>query len=153
MFAVSETWLTPSTFDNEIIPTDYHIVRKDRDGRGGGVLLALFHFTLIPSPSSVEVLSVSLYLPARLIIIISVVYIPPCSDQLYFDSLLSHLRSLLDLGSPLFILGDFNCPDIDWSTLSAKSSSSMSVILFLTTICLKLSINPLILVNTYWTLL
>uniref|UniRef100_A0A1X7TPG6 Endonuclease/exonuclease/phosphatase domain-containing protein n=1 Tax=Amphimedon queenslandica TaxID=400682 RepID=A0A1X7TPG6_AMPQE len=88
IYAVSETWLTPSTFDNEIIPSGYHIIFR---------------------------------------LIISVVYIPSCSDQLYFDSLLSHLRCLLDFGSPLFILLEFNCPDIDWSTLYAKSFVSLSV--------------------------
>ena len=38
--AITETWLSDYDFDNEILPTNFSIYRKDRDSRGGGVLLA-----------------------------------------------------------------------------------------------------------------
>ncbi len=41
--AVTETWLNCNVSDNEVLPSGYKIVRKDRpsDKPGGGVLLAL----------------------------------------------------------------------------------------------------------------
>ena len=38
--ALTETWLTDSIFNNEILPRDFSIYRKDRRSIGGGVLLA-----------------------------------------------------------------------------------------------------------------
>ena len=40
---VTETWLTPTVLDKEILPRDYDIYRRDRptDRRGGGVLVAI----------------------------------------------------------------------------------------------------------------
>ena len=39
--AVTETWLTPNIENNEILDNSYTLFRKDRGGRGGGVLLAV----------------------------------------------------------------------------------------------------------------
>ena len=41
ILCITETWLSKDIFDNEIIPSGYTIYRKDRDSRGGGVLLAV----------------------------------------------------------------------------------------------------------------
>ncbi len=37
--AVTETWLYDQSIDAGIVISDYHIFRKDREGRGGRVLL------------------------------------------------------------------------------------------------------------------
>ena len=55
IIAVTETWLTDKILDNEILPSDYSIIRKDRHTRGGGVMLAIKNFKscnfAIPSQS------------------------------------------------------------------------------------------------------
>ena len=58
--AITETWLSDHIYTNEIIHSGYTVIRKDRDGRGGGVLLALkdcFKFTQLPSPNELEIIS------------------------------------------------------------------------------------------------
>ena len=57
----TETWLSPYVFDHEILLPSFTIFRKDRDGRGGGVLLAIKNFipcSLLHFPDHLEVLSV-----------------------------------------------------------------------------------------------
>ena len=58
---ITETWLYKDVFDNEIIPNGYTIYRKDRDSRGGGVLLAVkdnITSSQLSSPPNVEILTV-----------------------------------------------------------------------------------------------
>ena len=43
IIAVTETWLSDKIFNNEILPSNYSIIRRDRSSRGGGVLLAVKH--------------------------------------------------------------------------------------------------------------
>ena len=39
--AITETWLSNSILNGEILPSNYTIYRRDRASRGGGVLLAV----------------------------------------------------------------------------------------------------------------
>lgn len=58
----TETWLSDSIFDNEIIPTGYSIYRKDRGWRGGGVMVAVKNSicsAIVSSPPDLEVVTVS----------------------------------------------------------------------------------------------
>ena len=41
IIAVTESWLSEPVLNNEILPTDYTIYRRDRSSRGGGVLLCV----------------------------------------------------------------------------------------------------------------
>ena len=41
ILGVTETWLTDMIFDLEILPTNFTIYRKDRNSRGGGVMIAI----------------------------------------------------------------------------------------------------------------
>ena len=57
----TETWLSPYVFDHGILSPSFTIFRKDRDGSGGGVLLAIKNFipcSLLHSPDHLEVGSV-----------------------------------------------------------------------------------------------
>ena len=77
---VTETWLSGSFFDNEILPTGYSIFRKDRHSQGGGVLIAVASHILssfIYSQSYPDILIVKLLSPSP--VILCVVYIPPLS--------------------------------------------------------------------------
>ena len=125
IFAVTETWLSDFYFDGEILPFGYAIFRKDRKQRGGGVLLAVdqsLSASLLPSPPTLEVLTIKLNLGKP--VIVCVVYVPPSSDISTFKSLLSHLSSLFSSASTVCVVGDFNCPDINWPTLCGVSPMS-----------------------------
>ena len=54
------------------------------------------------------------------LIILCTVYIPPNSSD-SFDTLIPFLTDILSSNTPCFIVGDFNLPDICWSTLSGGS--------------------------------
>ena len=105
VFCLCETWLSDHIFDSEVLPHDFILYRKDRPSRGGGVLIAV-HVSI---PSS---------------LLSSPVYIPPNSCESYLLSLLNYLSDLLYSHSKCIIVGDFNFPDICWSTLSGTSSLS-----------------------------
>ena len=41
IIAITETWMNPDITDSEVLSADYSIYRRDRLGKGGGLLLAL----------------------------------------------------------------------------------------------------------------
>ena len=60
IIGITETWLTNNIYTNEIFPSGYRILRKDRDSRGGGVLLAFrnnLNITQLFSPNDLEIIS------------------------------------------------------------------------------------------------
>jgi len=123
---ITETWLTSEIFDNEILPNGYSIYRKDRDSRGGGVLLAIKNNitgSQMPSPSDLEIVTVLVSTQNPLII--CAIYIPPNSDDTYHEQLCNYLTDLVNSNTkPIILLGDFNFPDINWTTLSGSSARS-----------------------------
>ena len=63
IIAITDTWLTSSIYDNDILPTQYTIYRSDWNSRGGGIMIAINQ--LIPSKiiscsKEVEALTVQL---------------------------------------------------------------------------------------------
>ena len=90
IIGVTETWLSTNIFTNEIFPSCYTVLRKDRDSRGGGVLLAFKSFLTVmqlSSPNDLKIVSAEID-PNLLVCLI---YRPPnCSDQ-YNTSLMAYL--------------------------------------------------------------
>jgi hypothetical protein len=127
--ALSETWLSESVLDGEVLDLDaYNLFRCDRNfsecgnRRGGGVLLAVrrtiravcLHINELDDsrmPKHVDILLVRIFLDSCSVII-CLVYIPPaCRIDDYivlFDSLMA-TDMLFD--NNLLIIGDFNMPD------------------------------------------
>ena len=61
VYCITESRLSDSIFDNEILPSGYSIFRKDRDSRGGGILIAVadsIPTKLIPSSPNLEALKI-----------------------------------------------------------------------------------------------
>jgi len=58
IIAITKTWLSDHIYDNEVVPSDYVLFRKDRPSRGGGVLLAIKNdipCQLVASPNNIEI--------------------------------------------------------------------------------------------------
>ena len=132
VICLTETWLSDFIYDQEILPTNYNIYRRDRPSRGGGVLIAIkdtIPVSVVPSNLShnaPEIITVRLNL--RKPTILSCVYLPPCpSDSLMADTISSLTQAIQSNPSAdTLIVGDFNLPDIQWDTLSSTSSSSIA---------------------------
>ena len=125
IIALSETWLTDNVFDNEILPTNYTVYRSDRGSRGGGVMLCISSHIpsrLLQSHTTIDMVSVEVQtFPS---IVFCCVYIPPKFTDDYLYLVLHSIESLSLQYSRLIVVGDFNAPDVEWSTLSASSHSS-----------------------------
>lgn len=128
LILVTETWLKPNVLDCELLPgSTFTIYRRDRIGQvGGGVLLAVrnsirsFRRTDIESNS--EMLACELHPDAKKKFLAIVFYRPPVSDLNY----IKEFKKALQLASTvkfdrIIICGDFNLPNIDWTTGTATS--------------------------------
>ncbi len=118
---VTETWLTPSFSSHEVVSSNFEIFRRDRGSCGGGILVAVSKKLLareIIISSAVELLAVEVFSRPKLTI--ACIYIPPaCSESYVIASV-----NTLDFTSDVMVCGDFNCPDINWKTLSATTPIS-----------------------------
>jgi len=122
IIAIAETWLSNNIFTNEILPSCYTVLRKDRDSRGGGVLLALkssLTTVQLPSPSDLEVVSAEI--DSNLLVCL--IYRPPNSTDQYNSMLLTYLNSL-DGTKNIVLMGDLNFPEIDWNIYSGNSPTA-----------------------------
>jgi len=129
--ALSETWLKSYISDAQLHIPGYTLSRCDRQGRiGGGVLL--FSHEDIPVSSVktsddgvCQVLFVT-FLTAK--ICIANVYRPPNANYSSFKKAIDFLddmySSLDDESIQLWLVGDFNFPNIDWPSLSVNPGGS-----------------------------
>ena len=65
--------------------------------------------------------------------LLCLVYVPPNAETTYHAKLLSFLESLFSLGHCVIILGDFNLPDICWTSLSSSNPHSKNFCDFIVT--------------------
>ena len=128
LVGITETWLSKDIFDNEILPYDFTIYRNDRGSRGGGVLVAInssIPSKLLDSPPDLELIVVEANCGSSSPLIICCVYLPPNCPEITLSNTLLHLSKFTN-NNPVLILGDFNFPDINWSTLTGHSTNSNS---------------------------
>ena len=118
---ITETWLSSSVRNYEIAPHSYTFFRRDRNSRGGGVLIAVsvrFPSRLILASDLIEMVVVEVFLSPK--VVIGCVYVPPsCSDS-YRSDVLSTLHSM-SFSCDYIICGDFNAPDINWASLTGST--------------------------------
>lgn len=119
-----ETWLKPSVSNLEIIPPGWgELYRKDRkDGRGGvivGVKKCLIS-RQIDIDADAELVAAEITSNTGKPLIVASIYRPPLNGQQgndYANSLTSAISQLCAKypRSPIWIGGDANLPDIDWT--------------------------------------
>lgn len=132
---LTETWLSAKVKNEEILDCEkcYKFYRCDRDYRsGGGVLLAVTDSLashVIPIVSSLELVCARVLIDSREIIF-CVCYRPPTASLSFCNELHDVVNQLFVRypKSPLFLLGDFNFPDIRWErdSVSLKHNSAES---------------------------
>ena len=121
----TETWLKPSILNTEVLSTSYSIYRRDRDSKGGGILIAVksnFFSELILLPYNFDNFNIE-FLAIRLkffskTFFITCSYIPPHSDEsIYFlhTRAITFVSTLLTEDDYLIVCGDFNLANIAWT--------------------------------------
>ena len=126
MLVGTESHLNDSIYSSEIFPKDYSVYRKDRNIHGGGVFVLVDK--LIPSSkleieSSCEVIWVILHLKGPHNIILGAFYTPPNSTPSVWEDLSECLIQIRQrFPTTMIILGDFNCPGVDWVSGSLVDS-------------------------------
>ena len=132
---VTESWLTDDITDGMLDPEfKYHVLRCDRGtNRGGGVCafikrsFRIVSNTLVDFVDGLEIISFDLlgfYVPYRFF----VVYRPPSSCMQSYNmaaekmsQLVKCLESNINPAGVTLILGDFNCPDVEWKLYQCSS--------------------------------
>lgn len=129
---LTETWLNDKIPNSVISPKNYDVIRADRQlHKGGGVLLFYnnrLQVDVIKCPESLhvaegdyEIMCVDVYNgkePCRFCCL----YIPPRSslNQYIVEEVCKTIKSLFVDNEPIFIIGDFNLPLINWDDLTIQ---------------------------------
>ena len=125
IIAGSETWLNPDIYNTEILSNNYEIFRKDRSDSHGGVLLAIKSNLVVEEiktkPNNnieVEAVYCKISLPNSTPLIIGSVYRPPNSTIEYMTDMCNELSNIKKQykNAVIWIMGDFNLPDINWNS-------------------------------------
>lgn len=117
---ITETWLHENILNSEVTPPNYSIIRKDREGRGGGVAIMIknnIKFEVLEEVRDVEALWIKTKLNNRTVYI-GGVYRAPNSPVEMLLKLRGYMDSNLRYGDNILLLGDLNLPGIDWSSYS-----------------------------------
>ena len=131
----------------------YNISRCDRAGRGGGVLLFSREDILLGDTGRFDdgicqVLFCEFELAKTLLFIF---YRPPDAPEMSFSNALNFLKSCMlkyDDNFQTCILGDFNFPNVDWSSDTIVSTSAMQSAQLLLGLRHELLLNQYVLVPT-----
>ena len=124
----TETWLNSTINSNEIVKSalGFNVYRKDRPNKSyGGVLIAVTH-DLISSvvtdlDTDCEILWVQIALIGTNSLHIGSFYRPPNSDMTALDNLNLSLERLTHrTNGNIWLGGDFNAPNIDWSSMEVS---------------------------------
>jgi exonuclease III len=138
--SVTETWLNDNVSDNEILPSGYNIIRKDRppNKRGGGVLSALRNGIQYNNDNvlsgtwsdHLEILAIELLTAKPNKCLLCVCYRPPNSDLNDWLDLFTSFLQVAEKYEKILITGDFNFPDLIWNCDNASQTLSSSSIQF-----------------------
>ena len=122
IFCLTETWLTKDVPDSMFCPFGFNVVRRDRDSRGGGVLLLIrdcISFRSVEIPigfSHIELICVDISWGCAVWRIVGYYRSGGFDDEAekYATDTIECLRFLCTGGRTICFLGDFNLPLINW---------------------------------------
>jgi len=125
---ITETWLKPDIHTAETFPCHlgYQIYRDDRTlGKGGGVLLAVTNKFLSEEQPELKtdwnIIWSKISITGIKDIYVSLFYNPHEHDEYSLKELLSSVEKIPQ-NSHIWILGDFNLPDMNWSNESPSDT-------------------------------
>lgn len=132
---LTETNLTPSISTGELGFANYDVFRRDRDGQtssktsGGGVLVAVSkNFQSYQLSPQSETESIFLCLPlndgSKALLVGS--YLPPGQPAEIYLNFVSCIEDVMasQVFRQVFLLGDYNLPDIDWTSSPPNATSA-----------------------------
>ena len=133
--AVTETWLSPDIANEEILDGTYTVFRKDRDGRGGGVLFAV-NSTLLSSrrldlestsAQNNEIIVCEIITKKSPKLIFVLCYRPPNNDADFLYNFKTVMENISSAGiNHTCVLGDFNLPSVNWDTGYPDTTSGLT---------------------------
>ena len=126
----TETWLRPDVHDSEFLPPGYVVrSRRDRvDGYGGVIIMTKSSVPcdeLYKSKQS-ELAAVTIRREDNPPLIVAGLYRPPNGDQSQAEQACSEIMDLVrsNNNAPFWLTGDFNLPDISWSTNTTSGNQN-----------------------------
>jgi hypothetical protein len=133
VICITESWLNNNVVAGLIDPEcQYTVLRCDRhDRRGGGVCFLINkHLNVIQVPignyfPNIEALCVDVYCNDNCVRLLGV-YRPPGFDAasvLYMQDLVDCMLKFVPHKNPCYIVGDFNCPNINWLDCAAPADN------------------------------
>lgn len=152
---LSETWLSDQIATSELFQCHktFTVHRCDRsERRGGGVLIAVnecFQCTLLKIPCRLEIVWCYVTICFQKIVF-GICYRPPNSNGSFCEELhdcLSHISALTP-GIPVFLLGDFNFPSIQWSHPCPFAEPASAETSYFLTTCLDYNLSQLVRIPT-----
>jgi len=117
--------LNPNVYNSEIFPQDYQVFRVDREDGYGGVFFAChnsINCTQISLDTQCEAVACRINLSHGQILIVLTIYRPPNRDIHYMQNVCKVIESLCIKyeNAVLWVTGDFNLPNINWSLNTAS---------------------------------
>ena len=129
--AVTETWWRAEYSDAQVNIPGFSVIRSDREGRVGGGCALYLHSSVTPSDqitfSDESNSVVAVYIPNTNCIISSVYRAPtvPVTPVLEILEEFISRHSREDCPPDVFMLGDFNMPQINWTSVSADQGNAL----------------------------
>ena len=129
---IVETWLNKDYLNSELFSSQYEVYRKDRDGKVGGLLIAIkttYVSKQLVTTDDVEILVVEICNTTTSKISLILGYIPNSNDRDYVQRFVNTASLLVQKCETFYIFGDLNFPHIDWNKLSLYGSASEKLII------------------------
>jgi len=133
VLAGSETWLKSHFKDDEFLPPGYICHRKDRaDGYGGVIIMTKSNMVCeeVPTNTTAELVATKITTSDKTPLLVISAYRPPSANHEAMTIMSNAIRDIA-LAFPkatLWLVGDFNLPDIDWNTVTIKGHQNTKAI-------------------------
>jgi exonuclease III len=118
---VSDTWLNSDISNSEILDERYEIFRKDRESRGGGVLVAVKSESFksireIKTDGHLEIVIIDILTDSNSHLIVRSCYRPPNSNEAWLTEFNNFLADICNNYDNVILAGDFNFRNIVWQS-------------------------------------